>query len=1051
MALDYDTLPIPLAQGVDEKTDDKQLAIGKLVSLQNAVFKSPKQIKKRDGYLAETKNIVGGGTITKGLGVQGYLGELVEMDGTNLYSYSPSQVGWINKGTLPLTSFTTYEVVRNNYSQSCQDGAYDPVTNLSCFIWNDASVGVGYTIIDNATGLSLVADKSVDILGTNCKVLLFQSRFVVIYYDATNHTLRYKTILTSTPTTLSTATTIASDIWTTQPIFDAEMIGTQIVIAYTRSTSIAMYTVSSSFVLSSQYVQTSSSAANYAISVIGDASNNAWVTYAHLNTTTRYITFVVSSALAQVLAPTQIDTSGQFIVAITGIVSGTTATIYYDATPGGWSGIASNTITITGTVGTSALYILNIGLASKAFVFGSSTYMLVGYPGPVSGVATLPASIEQSYFVLNTSAQVVAKIAPGNSGTVPLNGILPEVPIFAAGQYLFTYLYKDDLSANGGKIFYNVGVQAATVNLAPIASPSKLICANTLHVAGGQLQMYDGANVVEHGFHIYPENLFLSSNATSGGGIGIGTSTAAINQVQYVAVYEWQDNLGQIHRSAPSPPLTIKLPTITAAQLFTGNVTTNSSFITSVSSLTNVFIGQTLLGTSAGIGTTIIAIDAVNMIVRMSNLSTTTASADSITSVDLGQIQIEVNGISVTQKNNISIVLYRTINNGTIFYRTSSLTALTYNSKSVGTVTFTDNTPDAALVGNEELYTNGGVVDNIGAPACSVVFKFKNRPCLIPSETETEFWYGQEIVPGSPAEFSDEFTENVDDHIGQITSSQQMDDKIILFGPSIKYYIVGSGPSPNGSNNDFTDATRIAGVSGCSNQASIVEIPDGLVYQDSEKGIWLLDRSLQEHFIGAEVSNFISSTITSSQLFADENKVVFTLNTGTNLVYDYYVNQWETDVFPNGAIDSTVFENDFIFVQADGTVQSQTPGSFTDNGAVVPIAIKTGWLNFGGVEGFQRVAEIQILGQYKSPHTLTINLYTDFGTTPTTTRTIPVLNPIFPYQFRIRPTVMKCESMQIEIIESQASNLGEGFSLSSLAVKIGIKKGLNRLPAGASY
>jgi hypothetical protein len=108
-------------------------------------------------------------------------------------------------------------------------------------------------------------------------------------------------------------------------------------------------------------------------------------------------------------------------------------------------------------------------------------------------------------------------------------------------------------------------------------------------------------------------------------------------------------------------------------------------------------------------------------------------------------------------------------------------------------------------------------------------------------------------------------------------------------------------------------------------------------------------------------------------------------------------------------------------------------------------------MSFAGLEGFQRVWELQILGTWKSPHTLTINIYTDFGTSPSQVVTIPVLTQPTIYQFRIKMKVQKCESMQIQITESQSGTYGEGLSLSSLAFRVGVKKGLNKLPAGASY
>src|SRR5256885_15532762 len=59
--------------------------------------------------------------------------------------------------------------------------------------------------------------------------------------------------------------------------------------------------------------------------------------------------------------------------------------------------------------------------------------------------------------------------------------------------------------------------------------------------------MYDGISPVEHGFHLFPEPVTVATS-TTGGLIPAGT-------FQYVVVYSWTDNQGQIHRSAPSIPV----------------------------------------------------------------------------------------------------------------------------------------------------------------------------------------------------------------------------------------------------------------------------------------------------------------------------------------------------------------------------------------------------------------------------------------------------------------------------------------------------------------
>lgn len=88
--LQRQNIVVPLAQGVDTKTDEKQVEAGKLLELENGVFTKLRSIQKRDGTVALGQSILGGtGTnITNGIGLATYGTELLEADGERLYSLS---------------------------------------------------------------------------------------------------------------------------------------------------------------------------------------------------------------------------------------------------------------------------------------------------------------------------------------------------------------------------------------------------------------------------------------------------------------------------------------------------------------------------------------------------------------------------------------------------------------------------------------------------------------------------------------------------------------------------------------------------------------------------------------------------------------------------------------------------------------------------------------------------------------------------------------------------------------------------------------------------
>ena len=95
MALQAQTLELPLIQGVDTKTDSKQLKVGKLLLAENCSFRNPGKIKKRDGFQSVSQDIIDNSTqIINGQAVMNFKQELLAFDQTNVYSYVQGTNNW---------------------------------------------------------------------------------------------------------------------------------------------------------------------------------------------------------------------------------------------------------------------------------------------------------------------------------------------------------------------------------------------------------------------------------------------------------------------------------------------------------------------------------------------------------------------------------------------------------------------------------------------------------------------------------------------------------------------------------------------------------------------------------------------------------------------------------------------------------------------------------------------------------------------------------------------------------------------------------------------
>ena len=428
--------------------------------------------------------------------------------------------------------------------------------------------------------------------------------------------------------------------------------------------------------------------------------------------------------------------------------------------------------------------------------------------------------------------------------------------------------------------------------------------------------------------------------------------------------------------------------------------------------------------------------------------------------------------------NPAKIVLYRWSVAQQTYYQVTSISAPTLNDTTVDYVTITDTLADSAIIGNNILYTTGGVLENISAPAPKVMTLFNNRMFMIDAEDPNLLWFSKQVIESTPVEMSDLLTLYVAPSVsasgstGPLTALAPLDDKLILFKQNAIYYISGIGPDNTGANSQYSDPIFITSTVGCVNQQSIVFMPNGLMFQ-SDKGIWLLERGLNTTYIGAPVQTLTQDALVQSAVnVPGTNQVRFTLDSGITLMYDYYYGQWGT--FINvPAISSTLVNSLHTYINASGVVFQETPGLYLDNSNPVLMSFKTSWLNMAGVQGYERAYYFYMLGTYISPHKLQVQLSYDYNPSPTQSTMITPDNYSVPYgsdtvwgstptwggqsnieQWRVFLQQQKCESFQISINEfydpTMGGSAGAGLTISGLNVIIGAKSGYPRIKTSRS-
>lgn len=1007
MALTKQPIALNFSQGLDTKADPYQVQVGKFLNLTNSIFDTTGRLTKRNGF----------GTLTSlpddNQTTLTTLNDNLLATGSELLAYSKDTDEWYSKGKIQPIRLDVQSLVRNSANQTQADmGIAD--NGLACVAYSQGTSAY-YQIIDSSTGQQIIAETQLSAVAGSTRVYVLGRYFIITFISvisAANH-LQYLAIPVSKPNSPLTAQDVSTTLTSTSAGYDAVVANNSLYISWADTGTVINTTYLSSTLVLQAPVVTAAHTATL-MSVTADNSGNLpviWVSFWDSGSNNGY-SMAFNSGLAVILAPTQIITS-KVIREITGVAINSVLSVFYENfnnynSTGAYpvaniktDFISKLTVTQAGSVSSTTVMLRSVGLASKAFLGPQDViYMLITY-----GESNQP-----TYFLSDSTGAISMRLAYANGGGYQANQILPNISL-NDDVYSVAYLIKDFLTTvNKGSdlpagtpvnaIYTQTGVNAAKFSINTSGQYSSEI-ADSLHLTGGQLWDFDGVKPVEDGFHVWPENVQVTTNA-AGGSIDAG-------DYEYVFVYEWTDNTGKLYRSAPSIPFAITT---------TGATSTNTCYVPTL---------------------------------RLTYKIT---------------------------PNPVRIVGYRWSVAQQIFYQFTSVPSPTLNNPSVDYVVITDTLADSSILGNNILYTTGGVIENIAPPANIASTLFKNRLFLIDAEDQNLLWYSKQVIESVPVEMSDLLTlfvaptTGVQGSTGPMTALSAMDDKLIIFKANAIYYITGLGPDNTGANNDFTDPVFITSSVGCANPNSIAVIPNGIMFQ-SNKGIWLLGRDLQTTYIGNPVEAFNSDTILSAKSIPGTNQVRFILDNNVTLLYDYFFDQWGQ--FTNiRAISSVLYQNKHSYLNEFGTIYQETSGIYLDGSSPVLMSFTTSWINAAGLQGYERFYFANLLGTYHTPFKLNVGLSYDYSSAYTQQIVVQPDNFVAPwggeavwgsgpawggpgnvFSARLFPQKQKCQSFQLSIQEMYDPSLGQaagqGLSLSGLAMVVGVKKGYRTQRAAKSF
>lgn len=1009
--LQKQAIDISFAEGLDTKTDPKRVKMGKFERLVNRIFNKGGLLQKRNGYRELA-------TLPAEFSYLTTFNENLTAVGDSITAYNSTASNWVSKGILQPLSVDTMPVIRNNFNQTAVDVVIAS-SGIACAVYlenNGSSTVNKYVVFDSVTGQNIVAPAVIPVAsGTvsgGMRVFVLGNNFIIVFTNtitATAH-LQYVAVNILSPTTVSANTDIANAYITATTLsWDGYVVNDNLYIAYNQTSG--GQSIKVTYLSRSLVVATP---ATFAARIATMMSVTADITSP--SNPAIYVSFYDSaSSTGYTLA---VDQNLNTLMAPQQII---TTGVYLNLTSAAQSGTCkvfgefSNAYSYDGAIPTNLINTVTVTLATSTVSAGTVSIRSVGLAskafiidGVIYYLGAYKSPYQPTYFLIN-----------GSQSTSASPVVSAKIAYGNGGGYLTTGLPSVTVNSNVAKVPYLFKDLIQAVNK------------NTNVSAGTQV------------------NGIFSQTGINLGTFTIGTGktyTSEIgNNLNISGGFLWMyDGYLPVEQNFFLYPDSVEVTTATGS----GGLIAQTYFYAVTYEWTD---NQGNAFRSAAS-------------IPVSQVTTTASSTNTI--------KVPTLRLTMKTANPVKIVLYRWSTGQPIYYQVTSITVPTQNSTTTDSVSITDVSSESTILGNNILYTNGGVVENIGPPACDLMTLFDSRFWLVDSEDRNLLWYSKQVIEATPVEMSDLFTiyvpptTSTQGTTGPITSIAPMDDKLIIGKTNAFYYINGSGPDNTGANSGYSQAIFITATVGCNNQKSIILIPSGLVFQ-SDKGIWILDRGLNTSYIGSPVEDFtIGATVLSAVSVPGTNQIRFTLDTGITLMYDYFYDQW--GVFEGIAgVSSCIYQGMHTFINEQGSAFKETENYYLDGSNPVLTSFKTGPLRLGDLQGYQRAYFFYLLGDYLSPHKMLVNTYINYANSPSQSVLITPTNfsPAYgdgesqsPYgqqavyggpkkleNSRVFLENERCMAFAIEVQEvfdpSFGTVAGAGFTMSGINVVMGFKKG----------
>lgn len=361
---------------------------------------------------------------------------------------------------------------------------------------------------------------------------------------------------------------------------------------------------------------------------------------------------------------------------------------------------------------------------------------------------------------------------------------------------------------------------------------------------------------------------------------------------------------------------------------------------------------------------------------------------------------------------------------------------------------YVDEKPDQVILSSEILYTDKGMLPRFPAPAFHRgIGSFKERTWVV--GYDNAIWMSGPKTEGDALWFHPAF--RIPPKGNDTLQALAILDEYIVMGcaGSLQYIAPATLPDATGRNGLLPVPVALPFPNGCSGQMATIR--GGVAYGSTAGGVWTLGRALQNEWLSQPLQDDLNAVVG----FAIDAKQRLFVATGgpAMFVFDMVSAIWSRcdTALPVGLVaawngNAVYQDDDLVMVQGRGyaDVRAGVRRGIAHSAFFAPISFTR------SVRGWARLWAMQLLGQYRGPHALSILIAEpeEEGPPPSAFAFNPSATKPYVYEFNPQNEEAASFVLAISAIPT-GNNPGRTATWESWTAEVGVEGGIARLPSGS--